>query len=105
MYCDSVLSPYFFNLFPEIIFRVVNPELGVSVSVKKINYPRYANDTALTADSGPELLSIATGVNEAGKDFGMKMKVMKTKSEVISKKGIVPRVNIESDKQVVEQVS
>ena len=32
-------------------------------------------------------------------------RVMKTKPEAISKKAIVPRVNIESNRQVVEQVS
>ena len=37
-------------------------------------------------DSGPEVLLIVTGVNEAGKNFGMKMKAMKTKSAAVSKK-------------------
>ena len=59
----------------------------------------------MTADSGPELLQIATGQNEAWKDFSMKMKVMKTKSATISKKAIVPRANIESNRQAGEQVS
>ena len=32
---------------------------------------RYADDTVLIADSGPELQRIATRVNEAGKEFGI----------------------------------
>ena len=81
-----VLSPYLFNLFTEMIFRALDPELGVSIGGRKVSNLRYADDTALTADSGPELQRIATRVNEAGKEFGMKMKVKKMKTMVISKK-------------------
>ena len=56
-------------------------------------------------ESGPELQRIATRVNDAGKAFGMKMNVKKTKTMIISKKAIVLRVNIELDGQVLEQVS
>ena len=44
-------------------------------------------------------------LNEAGKAFGMKTNVKKTKTMIIGKKAIVPRVNIELDGQVLEQVS
>ena len=65
----------------------------------------YADDTALKVDSGPELQRIATLVNEAGQEFGMKMNVKKTNTMVINNKAVVPRVNIELEGQVVEQVS
>ena len=100
-----VLSPYLFNLFTEMIFRSLDPELGVSIGDRKVSNLRYADDTALTAESGPELQRIATRVNEAEKAFGMKMNVKKTKTMIISKKAVVPRVNIELDGQVLEQVS
>ena len=100
-----VMSPYLFNLFTEMIFRSLDPELGVSIGGRKVSNLRYADDTALTAESGPELQRIATRVNEAGKAFGMKMNVKKTKTMIISKKAVVPRVNIELDGQVLEQVS
>ena len=100
-----VLSPYLFNLFTEMIFRSLDPELGVSIGGRKVSNLRYADDTALTAESGPELQRIATRVNEAGKAFGMKMNVKKTKTMIVSKKAVVPRVNIELDGQVLEQVS
>ena len=75
-----------------MIFRALDPD-------------RYADNTAPTADSGPELQRIATRVNEARKEFGMKLNVKKTKTTVISKKAVVARENIALDGQMVEQVS
>ena len=88
-----------------MIFRALDPELGVSIGERKVSNMRYSDDTALTADSGSELQRIATRVYEAGKELSMKMNMKKTKTMVISKKGIVSRVNIELNGQVVEQVS
>ena len=56
-------------------------------------------------DGRSELQRIKTRVNEAGNEFDMKMHVKKTQTMVISKKAVVPRVNIELDGQVIEQVS
>ena len=80
-----------------MIFRSLDPELGVCIGGRKVSNLRYADKPALTAESGPELQRIATRVNEAGKKFGMKMNVKKTKTMIISKKAVVPRVNIELD--------
>ena len=88
-----------------MIFRALDPELGVSIGGEKVSNLRYADNTALTADSGPELQRIATRVNEARKEFGMKLNVKKTKTTVISKKAVVARENIAFDGQMVEQVS
>ena len=52
-----------------MIFRALDPELGVSIGGRKVSNLRYADDTALTMDSGPELQRIATWMNEAGKSL------------------------------------
>ena len=67
-----VLSPYLFNLLTEMIFREVDPSWGVSVGGKRLSNLRYADDTALMAESETELQRIVDRVNEVGKEFGMK---------------------------------
>ena len=37
-----VLSPYLFNLFTEMIFRSLDPELGVSIGGRKVNLRYYS---------------------------------------------------------------
>ena len=91
-----VLSPYLFNLFTELLFRVIEKEdEGVSVGGRRISNLRYADDTAITAENENKLL--AERVNEEGKHFGMKMNIKKTKTMVISKKKEIPNVKIELD--------
>lgn len=100
-----VLSPYLFNLFTELIFRVIeNEDEGVSVGGRRISNLRYADDTAITAENENELQILAYRVNEEGKHFGMKMNIKKTKTMVISKKKELPNVKIQLDGQAVEQV-
>ena len=50
-----VLSPYLFNQLTEMIFREVDPAWGVSVGSKRLSNLRYADDTALMAESETEL--------------------------------------------------
>ena len=100
-----VLSPYLFNLFTELIFRVIeNDDDGVSIGGRRISNLRYADDTGITAESERELQILANRVNEEGKHFGMKMNIKKTKTMVISRKVETPKVNITLDGQPVEQV-
>ena len=75
-----VLSPYLFNLFTELIFRVIeNEDEGVSVGGRRISNLRYADDTVITAENENKLQTLAERVNEEGKHFGMKMNIKKTK--------------------------
>ena len=48
------LSPYLFNLFTELIFRVLDLEWRISVSGRRISNLRNADDTALTAEFKPD---------------------------------------------------
>ena len=100
-----VLSPYLFNLFTELIFRVIeNDDDGVSIGGRRISNLRYADDTGITAESERELQMLAKRVNEEGKHFEMKMNIKKTKTMVISRKVETHKVNITLDGQPVEQV-
>ena len=104
-YPNVLLSPYLFNLFTELIFRVIEiDEEGVSIGGRKISNLRYADDTGITAESERELQMLANRVNEKGKHFGMKMNITKTKTMVISRKVETHKVNITLDGQPVEQV-
>ena len=97
-----VLSPYLFNLFTELIFRVIeNDEEGGD---RRLSNLRYADDTGITAESEREVQIYATRVNEEDKHFGMKMNIKKTKTMVISQKVETSKVNITLDGQPVEQV-
>ena len=100
-----VLSPYLFNLFTEMIFRALDSQWGISIGGRKISNLRYADDTALMANSEIELQRIAERVNDKGKEFGMKINVKKTKTMVVSRNAVVPRMNIVLDGQRVEQVA
>ena len=101
-----VLSPYLFNLFTELIFRVIeNENEGVSIGGRRTSNLRYADDTGIMAESERELQTLANRVNEEGKYFGMKMNVKKTKTMVVSRKTEIPKVNITLDGQLVEQVT
>ena len=71
-----------------MIFREVDPSWGVSVGGKRLSNLRYADDTALMAESETELQRIVDRVNEVGKEFGMKINVKKTKTMVVNRKNV-----------------
>ena len=50
-----VLSPYLFNIYTEFIFREVEELEGININGKNINNIRYADDTALLANSESRL--------------------------------------------------
>ena len=66
---------------------------------------RFADDTALTADSEIQLQNIVDRGNETGKNFGMKMNVKKTKTIVASRKTNHPLANIKIEEQTIDQVA
>ena len=77
-----VLSPYIFNLFTELIFRVIeNQDEGVSVGGRRISNLSYADETAITAENENKLQTLTERVNEEGKYFGKKMNITKTKKQ------------------------
>ena len=56
-----VLSPYLFNLYAEYIMRnagLDEAQAGIKIAGRNINNLRYADDTALMAESKEELKSL-----------------------------------------------
>ena len=54
-------------------------QAGIKVSGRKLNNPRYANDTTLMAESEEELKSLLMKVKEESEKFGLKLNIQKTK--------------------------
>ena len=65
----------------------------------------YADDTVLLAEYEDSLQDILNAVSDAGKIFNMKMNAKKTKSIIITKKEIKPKINLKIDNTEIEQVS
>ena len=72
-----MLSPCLFNLYAEYI--ILNAELdeaqaGIKIARRNINNLRYADDTALTAES-EELKSLLIRVKEESEKAGLKFSI------------------------------
>ena len=100
-----ILSPVLFNLYTDIIFRSIHHLKGVVVGGMSITDSRYADDTALLAESEEELQETLNLVNNKGKELNMKMNAKKTKTMVITRKPVVPTIKIQIDGQDIEQVT
>ena len=75
-----VLSPKLFNLYTEKIFRESDDLPGCVVGGENVNNLRYADDTALLAESEEELQNLIDVVKRESENKGLKMNVKKTKT-------------------------
>ena len=67
---DCILLPCLFNLYAEYIMRnagLEEAQAGIKISGKHINNLRYADDTALMAESEGKLKSLLMKVKEESK--------------------------------------
>ena len=99
-----VLSPCLFNLYTEFIFRESNHLPGINIHGHNLNNIRYADDTALLADSEEKLQNIVTCVKTESSRAGLDMNTKKTKTMIISRNPAGKKVNIEVDGQYLEQI-
>ena len=76
-----VLSPKLFNLYTELIFRKSIEIKGCVVGGVNINNLRYADDTALIAESEKDLQELVYNVQVESEKMGLKMKVKKTEDD------------------------
>ena len=77
-----ILSPCLFNLDAEYIMRNAGMEEaqdGIKIAGRNINNLRYADDTALMAESEEELKSLLVKVKEESEKVGLKLNIRKTK--------------------------
>ena len=76
------LSPCLFNLYAEYIVRnagLEEAQAGIKIAGTNINNLRYADDTALMAESEEELKSLLMKVKEESENVGLKLNIQKTK--------------------------
>ena len=98
-----ILSLCLFNLYAEYIMRnagVEEAQAGIKIAGRNINNLRYADDTALTAESEEELKSLLMKVKEESEKVGLKFNIQKTKIMAPS-----PITSWEIDGETVETVS
>ena len=77
-------------MYTALIFRAIEEMKGVKIGGVNINNRRYADDTALLEESNEQLQDTLNKIAEEGEQFGMRIKVRKTKCMVISKEPEVP---------------
>ena len=82
-----VLSPMLFNVYSEIVFREALQDRteGVRIGGECISNIRYADDTALLAESIEDLQNLVDAVDEACSRYGLTINISKTKFMVVSK--------------------
>ena len=77
-----ILSACLFNLYAEYIIRntgLEEAQVRIKISQRNINNLRYADDTALMAESEKELKSFLMKVKEESEKSGLKLNIQKTK--------------------------
>src|SRR5574342_241806 len=98
-----ILSPCLFNFYAEYIMRnagLEEAQAGIKIAGRNISNLRYADDTALMAESEEELKSLLMKVKEESRKVGLKLNIQKTK---IMASG--PITSWEIDGETVETVS
>ena len=79
---SCILSPCLFNFYAQYIMRnagLEEAQAGIKIARRNINNLRYADDTALMAESEEELKSLLMNVKEESEEVGLKLNIQKTK--------------------------
>ena len=79
---SCTLSPCLLNLYAEYIMRnagLEEAQARIKISERNINNIRYADDTALMAESEEELKSLLMKVKEESEQVDLKLNIQKTK--------------------------
>ena len=101
-----VMSPDFFNLYSEhILRRLEESNDGVTINGVCINNIRYADGTALIADSGEGLQKLLDLGLDASSDEGLEINCKKTFCMVVSKERQPPTCNLICKGTGIEQVN
>ena len=77
-----IFSPCLFNFYAEYIMQnagLDEAQAGIKMAGRNINNLRYADDTALMAESKEELKSLLMKVKEESEKAGLKLTIQKTK--------------------------
>ena len=71
------MSPYLFNVYAEFIIRNARSQAGIKIARKNINNLRYADNTALMAESEEGLKNLFIRVKEESEKTGLKLSIQK----------------------------
>ena len=77
-----ILSPCLFNFYAEYIMRnagLEETQAGIKIAGRHISNLRYADDTALMAESEEELKSLLMKVKVKSEKVGLKLNIQETK--------------------------
>ena len=99
-----VLSPDLFNIYSEMIMRAMEDLEGIKIGGKNITNVRYADDTALIADSESRLQALVDCVVRESNAKGLNVNITKTQVMVISKSDAEVTANITIQGKRLEQV-
>ena len=78
-----ILSPCLFNFYAEYIMKnagLDEAQAGIKIAGRNMNNLRYADDTALMAESEEELKSLLMKVKEDSENVGLKLNIQNTKT-------------------------
>ena len=82
IYQGCILSPCLFNLYADYIMRnagLDEAQAGIKIAGRNINNLRYADDTAVTAESKEELKSLLMKGKQESEKVGLKLNIQKIK--------------------------
>ena len=91
-------------LYSEVATREVRDMEGIRVNGENINNIRYADDTALMADSESKLQDIVDKIVTECEKFGLSLNVKKTHCMAISRKNETPKCQLIVNGKVIKQV-
>ena len=77
-----ILSPYLFNLYAEHIIRnagLEETQIRVKIAGRKINNPRYADDTTLVTENEEDLKNLLLKVKKESAKAGLLLNIKKNK--------------------------
>ena len=93
-----ILSPHLFSMYTEQVMREADLDNeGVKISGERISNLRYADDTALLADSYDSMCNVLNKINEAGGKSGLKLNAKKTKVMLVNSKTDYDPISVNGD--------
>ena len=100
-----ILSSCLFNLYSEkVISEALELQHGITLNGEYISNVRYADDTALVAETGEQLQQMINNINDSCNKYGMSLNAKNTKVMVISKKDTWEQLAITVNNTRLEQV-
>ena len=99
-----VMSPDLYNFYAEMIMRELRDLEGIKVGGENVNNIRYADDTALVADSCEKLQNLINSLDRLSKEKGLNINMKKTKVMVVTKDFQPPKIDIKINNHSIDQV-